>query len=225
MPGLFRHLLSAMAVAASALSFAAASDLPSRVAEALAQTPAAAALPAGAVIEVAKMTPVRGDVLEIEIDTYDPRSGHFTADVIHGPVRKGISGRAPAIVEAVVATRTIRPGETLSPDDLTLAAMPVGQVPQGPVTAITDAAGMSAKTSIPAGRAVAADALRPQLAIRRNDPVTLAYESDYLRLTARGKALGDGAPGEIVAVLNATGGSVVEGRVAGPGLVRVEGGL
>jgi flagella basal body P-ring formation protein FlgA len=57
--------------------------------------------------------------------------------------------------------------------------------------------------------------------VRRNEPVTLIYESEGLKLSVRGKALGDAAIGANVKVLNPKSSKVLEAIVDGPGTARV----
>lgn len=71
------------------------------------------------------------------------------------------------------------------------------------------------------GQVIRANMLRPALAIRRGERVTLAVSDAALRIRMYGKALSDGALGQRVRARNDSSGRIVEGIVKGQGLVEI----
>ena len=79
----------------------------------------------------------------------------------------------------------------------------------------------SAKRPLRAGEVIAtADVEQPRV-ILRGDLVTLQYSRPGLMLSARGRALGDGAKGDIVSVLNEQSKRTIQGVVTAAGTVAV----
>jgi flagella basal body P-ring formation protein FlgA len=200
---------------------ATAEPLSARIVAALRAAPEAADLPIGAEIQLMQMTPVRGDVRQIAIDRFDPRTGHFVANLSNGGATKSVSGRATVAVPAVVTTQTVPRGTLITPTHVRIDRVVLAQLPADPIMDEAEAIGTEAVRSLPAGRPVTRAALSAPAVVQRNDRVTLRYEQAHLRLTAEGTALENGAPGSMIRVM-ATGGAIVTGRIAGPGLVSVE---
>lgn len=57
-------------------------------------------------------------------------------------------------------------------------------------------------------------------AVRRNEPVTLVYQTGGVSLTLRGRALEDAAVGQPVRVLNTASNRTIDAIVTGPGVAR-----
>ena len=57
--------------------------------------------------------------------------------------------------------------------------------------------------------------------VRRNETVTLTYSAPGVTLSARGKALSDGAVGQTIRFTNLSSSRTVEGAVTGPGAASV----
>ena len=195
-------------------------SLADRTAEAL-RLAAGDRLPAYADIAVSEMTPVRGRVEGVEILRYNPQSGYFDAVVSGGGVRKKISGRAQARASVVAPIHAVGVGESIAAEDLTLIKVPIAQLPEDALFDVSAAVGGEARRSLAANRPISGAWLGAPVVVRRNNVVTLSLENAYMTLTARGRALDDGAIGDTIRVIHVDGASVVEGVVAGRGAVVV----
>lgn len=218
----YRFLFPAVFLISLAVSFgAAAQTLVERVETELVLA-AGDALPPHATVSVSQMTPVRGDVRTIEITRYDPMSGHFDARIGNGRVQKTISGRAQARARVYAPIRTIPSGERFDEADFALVSAPLSHLPKDAVLDLEAIAGMEARRSLAAARPLSASWFGMPIVVRRNAVVTISFEDPYITLTARGRALDDGAEGETVRVMHLDNTSIVEGVVEGPKRVIVQ---
>ena len=128
---------------------------------------------------------------------------------------------SPARPEAVaVLGRTIQRGEAIQAEDVVWIDTPA----TAPRDALADPEaliGKTAKRVLLANTPLRAMDVMDTPSVRRNEPVTLIYEAEGLKLSVRGKALGDAAIGASVKVLNPQSNKVLEAIVDGPGTARV----
>lgn len=119
--------------------------------------------------------------------------------------------------DTVVATRTIRAEQIITPADVALVA---GDVPGG--LDHTDlAVGMEARVTLYANRPVQAADLGAPAIVLRNQVVPLAYQSGSLAIRTEGRALGRGGVGDVIRVMNLTSRAMVTGRISVDGQVLV----
>jgi flagella basal body P-ring formation protein FlgA len=128
---------------------------------------------------------------------------------------------AAATVDTPVLSRAVDKGQLLSEADFTLAPLGAGAA-RGAV-AVAEASGMEAARRLQAGAPVrATDLIRPQL-VRRGEPVTITVVDGGLRITAQGRALSNGAAGDLVRVVNLSSSRTLDGIVEKAGVVRISG--
>jgi flagella basal body P-ring formation protein FlgA len=134
---------------------------------------------------------------------------------------------APALAEppaaggadTLEAVRTIRPGEVITLADVRLMASDAA----GALTSPEEAVGMMARRLLVAGRPVLASDIGPPVLVRRNSLVRLVYERGGLTIKAEGRALSDGAEGDLVRVMNMASRQTVAGTVTADGSVAAGG--
>lgn len=124
---------------------------------------------------------------------------------------------APASAESVVATRTIRAKTLIGPGDLTLVS---AELP-GALTDPAAALGQEARVAIYAGKPVRPGDFGPPTLVDRNQLVTLVYVSGGLAISTEGRALGRGAAGDDIRVMNLGSRNTVTGRIGPDGAVYV----
>jgi len=81
--------------------------------------------------------------------------------------------------------------------------------------------GQVLRRPLPLGAVLRPNLLRPPVVVNRGDLVQLELRQAGMVLRARGKALANGAVGQMIAVLNAGSGKRIQGRVKSPGVVEV----
>jgi flagellar basal body P-ring formation protein FlgA len=123
----------------------------------------------------------------------------------------------PVLAESVVATRTIRANTLIAPEDLTLVS---AELP-GALTDPAAALGQEARVAIYAGKPVRQGDFGPPTLVDRNQVVTLVYLSGGLAISTEGRALGRGAAGEEIRVMNLGSRNTVSGRIGPDGAVYV----
>ena len=151
---------------------------------------------------------------------YEPRSGRFDVSFEVGndagttPAKLRFTGTAIETMEAAVLTRDIERNEVLKSSDLVTERRPKATL-GADVAARDRAVGMQMRKQVRAGQSLkTADLAKPDL-VQRDQNVTLIYESSGLYLTIRGKAIENGAEGDVVNVLNLQSKRTVSGVVIG----------
>lgn len=122
----------------------------------------------------------------------------------------------PAMADAVVATRTLRAGIVILPPDVRVAPDIDGTL-NDPAQVI----GQETRVMVTQGRPVERVHIGAPTLIARNQLVTLIFERGPLRIEAEGRALGPGAAGQVIRVMNNASRVTVSGRVQPDGTVIV----
>jgi flagella basal body P-ring formation protein FlgA len=156
---------------------------------------------------------------------HDPRSGLFRAEVAawpDGPVHR-IAGRAVPVVDIPVLARPVARGEVVAEADLTWTRLPADRVRADMITDIAAMAGQAARRALREGAPLRAMDLEAPVLITRGETVSLVYRAGPLVLTARARALQDGAEGELVRFVNLQSNRTIEAIADAPGRARVAG--
>lgn len=122
-----------------------------------------------------------------------------------------------ALADTVVATRTIRPQEVISAQDVRLDQAQIN----GAFEKIEEVVGFEARVAIYPGRAVMRGQVGEPALVERNQMVELIYNQGGLRIVAEGRALGRGGEGERIRVMNVASRTVLFGTVAANGTIEV----
>ncbi len=159
---------------------------------------------------------------------YDQRTGRFdiTFEVANeasvSPTKLRFTGNAIETVEVAVLTRDIDRTEMLKASDLAQERRPKAEV-VGEAVSRERAIGMQIRHPMRAGSPLrATDVAKPDL-VQRDQNVTIIYQVPGLYLTTRGKAIDNGAEGDVVSVLNVQTKRTLTGVVTGRGQVTVQG--
>ncbi|MQY41984.1 flagellar basal body P-ring formation protein FlgA [Epibacterium sp. SM1969] len=122
-----------------------------------------------------------------------------------------------AIAEIIVPVRNIRPKEIIAPSDLTHKQVSV----VGAIAVADELVGQEARVALYAGRPIRPGDFGPPAIIERNDLVTLRFRNGSLTIATEGRALGRGAEGESIRVMNLSSRTTVSGRVKADGSIEV----
>jgi flagella basal body P-ring formation protein FlgA len=174
-----------------------------------------------------KMEASNSGALQATAVRYEPRSNRFDVafeianDTGAAPAKLRVSGAAVETMEVAVLTRDVDRTETLKASDVAVERRPKAEI-SGEAALRDRAVGMQLRRSMRAGSAVrAADLARPDL-VQRDQSVVVVYQTPGLYLTTRGKALENGAEGDVVNVLNLQSKRTVTGVVTGRGQVTIQ---
>lgn len=161
----------------------------------------------------------------VESIDYDATSGRFTAR-ISAPADSqdifAVHGRAKPALPVATLMRDVKAGDLIALGDVSLTAIESGRVAQDAITDADSLVGYAAKRQMRAGQKLRqGDVERPRM-LKKGEVVTLIYEVPGMTLTAMGRAVTDGATGDIISVINAQSHRTVEAKVTGAGTVTVE---
>ncbi len=127
-----------------------------------------------------------------------------------------------ALLEQVlVTTHPITRGATLGTSDVQLDVQDVSRLSQGYLTDLKEVDGMIARRSIPAGTVLNLGLVQAPKVVRRGETVILLARASGMEIRMEGRAMSDGAIGDVIRVRNVSSGRVVEGTVVSPGVVEV----
>ncbi|WP_075215637.1 flagellar basal body P-ring formation chaperone FlgA [Mongoliimonas terrestris] len=132
-----------------------------------------------------------------------------------------LTGTAVETITLPVVSRPLAKGAILSSSDVVMERIDRRRVPRGVMTDLSQAVGMAARRPLRAGDTLLPTDLDAPRLVARNELVTIIFRRPGLTLSARGRALADGASGALVGVLNEQSKRVVQGIVTAPGVVEV----
>jgi flagellar basal body P-ring formation protein FlgA len=125
------------------------------------------------------------------------------------------------LVRVAVVARPLEPRRSLMSDDVRVEQRPATEVPPDAMTDVGDMAELEVVRPVQPGEILTPRVVRPRIAVKRGELVTLVLEGAGFRITTQGQANEDGRRGDSVRVLNVSSKREVMGRVEGGGLVRV----
>ncbi len=164
--------------------------------------------------------------LELRDLRYSRRTGRFSARIVvsdSGIAGGGlpVAGRASEVVEVPVPVRALGRGEVIGPGDIAMEEISRRQLRDGTIRDAGDLVGMEARRGLRAGMAVSQRHVVEPTIISRNDSVTIVYRKNGLALTVRGRAVGSGARGDVISVVNDQSRQSIEAEILGQGQVGV----
>lgn len=156
----------------------------------------------------------------------DPRTGRYTATIAapaEGVVlaRANVSGRFHRLVELPVATRRLGKGHIITAADIEIARMRDQRLPANLVVDETLLIGQAVHQSLSPGKPIREGAVRPPILVEKDRTVLVTLQTNRMHLTVQGRALEDGALGDVVRVQNTASRLVIDAEVTGTGNVTV----
>jgi flagella basal body P-ring formation protein FlgA len=135
--------------------------------------------------------------------------------------RVSVSGRVSVSRDVVKVTRRIKKGDILSAGDLTVVAEKTDRFRGNVMTEIYDAIGKMALRTIQADTMLLEGMIENPPMVQKGDRVIIKAESRGIKITAAGKVLEDGRPGDLVRVVNINSGKELYATVKRSDLVEV----
>lgn len=123
----------------------------------------------------------------------------------------------PVLADAVVTTRTIKAGQVIQAEDLSIVTTEMPGAPADPALI----AGKEALVALYPGRPIRDGQFGPPAVVVRNQIVVLSYVEGTLAISTEGRALGRGGIGDLIPILNISSRNTIQGRVMPDGSVRV----
>lgn len=160
----------------------------------------------------------------IEDLSVDQRRGRFAAVLatVGGEERDRrvrITGRLNAMTDVPVLRRRIDGGDVIAAADVDWVRMPSQSLQKTTILAASDLVGMTPRRVLRSGQPVRASDVHPPVVVEKGQLVTIVLSTPGMILTARGRALQDGAMGELIRVSNTHSSLVIQATVSAPGEV------
>lgn len=164
--------------------------------------------------------------VEVQSISYDSLNKRFSARIVApddrpGAVRTTITGYAYPVVEIPILSRRMDRDEIIHDRDIEWKTVRVANIDTQTITDLESLVGFSPRRPITADRAVKESEVQPPVLVIRGKPVTIALTTPTMQLTAMGKALENGASGDVVRVQNIKGGKIISAVVIGDKRVEV----
>lgn len=163
-----------------------------------------------------------GDLGAISDLRYEAKSARFYATVAAADGHAiSLTGRAFPAVEVPVLAHSLDKGAVIAAADIDYQLMRADRLTAMIITDDAGLIGQAARRALAPGVALRqVDLEKPQV-VGKGDLVMLSLSAPGISLSLRGRALADGAVGDLIRVANLTSNRVVAGVIAGPGLVSV----
>lgn len=132
-----------------------------------------------------------------------------------------VSGEVKLYRDVVHTRRQLDRNEVVGEEDIVMQRVDVTDHPERFVTDPSQVVGKRVLSRLKAGQKVSLRDIDQPIAIKRGEEVTIIYEEDLIRLTARGEAREDGSIGEKIRVKNIDTNKILSCRVLGSQMVQI----
>lgn len=157
---------------------------------------------------------------------YDRTSGRFEARLVapskdNPMTHLSVYGRFDEIVSIPVLNKTMKNGDIVTARDIEWADRKKRNIQHSMVLSAEELLGKTPRRIAMHGEPLQEKDLEMPRIVERGESVTIIYADGPILLTAKGRALQDGAKGEAVRVVNTTSSRPIEGLVSDIGTVTV----
>lgn len=133
-----------------------------------------------------------------------------------------VTGRITTLISVPVLARLAKKGDVIKASDLGWQDVELDAANADVVTDADDLIGKTPRNNLRPGLPLRSIDLLTPAVITKGSQVNLSYRTGSIQITAAGKALADGAEGDVIRVVNLTSSRTLEGRVVNSGTVRVD---
>ena len=117
------------------------------------------------------------------------------------------------MVRVPVLRSSMRNGDLIGQRDVDYQMLRAAELRPGAILNEEDLMGSTPRRTLSAGQVIRADDIEKPRMVKSGDMVTMIFNNNGMTLTAKGKALQDGALGDHVRVSNTGSGRQIEARV------------
>mgnify|MGYP001237017109 CR=1 FL=1 len=164
-----------------------------------------------------KGEPATADVQDIR---YNPQDSSFVATLLapsaERPLKRfKVTGYAHKLIEVPTLASSVKRGDIISASDIEMIELRENMLSRNVITNLADLQGMAAAKDISSSEPIRTmDIALPQL-VERGGQLTIIYKAGTMSLTAKGKALQNGARGELIRIVNLASNKNLQGMVTG----------
>lgn len=133
-----------------------------------------------------------------------------------------VSGAIQRMIDVPVLSTTIRTGTVIGARDIEMISIREDDVRHDIALKASDVIGLTPRRAVMAGKLLKMNELQAPLIVERGDIVTMIFDHGGMSLTAKGKALENGAKGDLVRVANTSTSRTVQAMVSAEREVRIE---
>jgi flagella basal body P-ring formation protein FlgA len=156
----------------------------------------------------------------------DPRRHRFVAILSAPPddpdaARFTVSGRYYPLVRVPVLNRPVARGEVISRRDVEWTRVRENRLRTEAATDLDQVVGLSPRRSVKAGQPLRTGDLQAPILVPKGSFVTITLRRANMVLTAKGRAVDNGARGDVVRIRNVQSRKLLEAIVTGPGQAEV----
>ena len=150
--------------------------------------------------------------------SYNNRTGRFEATVsapnAQNPVKQTtVAGTVRAMTSIPVLKSALRNGDIIGSTDVDMIDVYVSDIQPDTLLKQEDVIGMTPRRMAVAGKMLRATEIQAPQLVARGENVTIVFKEGPLRLTASGKAMQNGAKGDIIRVVNTNSNRPIDGTV------------
>jgi flagella basal body P-ring formation protein FlgA len=166
------------------------------------------------------------DTVEVVDLSYTPGRDVFSATLAApsaaNPVQTlRVSGLIEHSAEVPVLRNPMRMGDVISSADIDWADAPSRTLMPDTILDADDLVGKTPVRQIVAGAPIRDNDIKAPLVVGRGEQITILYQFGSMQMTAKGKAMQNGAAGDMIRVVNLSSNRSLTGEVTGDGLVKI----
>ncbi len=165
--------------------------------------------------------------VEITALQFDPQQGRFEA-ILMAPsaqnpaVQMKISGRVERLIPVPVLRKPLRAGEIIGSYDIEWLELRARDVQHDIILNADELLNMTPRRMVMTGKPIRITELEQPQLVGRGDTISILYKNGPLTLSAKGKALQNGAKGDFVRIVNLASNRSIEGFVTGDHEVTIQ---
>lgn len=165
--------------------------------------------------------------VEVSFIDFDASRDWFQATLVapsrDNPIHTtSIAGRVNYIIEVPVLRETIRHGTVIGKRDIDTITMDRRDIQPDMALHADDMIGLTPRRVVLAGKPITMKEVEAPRIVERGDTVTMIFQEGPLRLTAKGRAMENGAKGDYIRVVNDNSNRTIQGMVTGEKQILVE---
>ncbi len=157
---------------------------------------------------------------------FDSATRRFRSDIVvetqARPYTTSVSGRVIIKRDVPVLARRLERGVAIGEADITWITVAEDKMPSGAITDASQLLGREMRHDHPDRQILNVRDVIPPRLVTRGSLVTLKIQTPHMTITAQGRAMQDGAEGEVIRVTNTQSNRIVEGMVDASGTVRIQ---
>lgn len=166
------------------------------------------------------LPPDMPQTVEVSKLRFDPTKDYFEAVLVapsaEKPVKKvSVMGQVERLEKIPVLKHPLRNGDVIGQTDIDYIELPARQIQHDTLLSEEDMVGMTPRRMTLAGKPVMNSELERPTVVERGDIVTIVFNDGKLALTTRGKAMQDGATGDLIRITNLNSNKGVDAMVTG----------